>query len=473
MPETPPLPASRAVFVSYASQDRQVARRISDALRSAGIEVWFDQEGGLEQGDEWDAKIRRQIKECVFFLPVISATTQARFEGYFRIEWDVAAERAQGIAHGVPFILPIVIDTTNEADALVPERFRKVQWTHLPGGVMSPEVLARLLKLWANRTGSSAPEAPRPIPAVASAPKPLGAPPGSNRVSTAAAPLDNRRIAGPPKSPPTPPPPTGGAGVGAPKASGRFGSLELGGPKAAAAPPEIVKDEAYYVAEAHDLFYRGRFDLALRAYSKVLEYNAANQDAWTAQVRMLVELGELREARLWADKALERFPIHPDLLAAKAVVHARMADLDGALAFSDGAIEERGNTPYVWLARGDVLLARSEDRATYCFEQALTLGRGDWVHLWQASRIHSFHRSFAQGLHYAQQATELAPERAVAWLQAGQCQIGLGNGVRARESLAQARLLDPLHPGLELISAEATRLSGGNSLFRRVKNLFA
>ena len=43
MPETPPLPASRAVFVSYASQDRQVARRISDALRSARIDVWFDQ----------------------------------------------------------------------------------------------------------------------------------------------------------------------------------------------------------------------------------------------------------------------------------------------------------------------------------------------------------------------------------------------------------------------------------------------
>ena len=178
MSEPPLSPTSRAVFVSYASQDRQVARRISDALRSARIEVWFDQEGGLEQGDEWDAKIRRQIKECVFFLPVISATTQARFEGYFRIEWDVAAERAQGIAHGVAFILPIVIDGTSEANALVPERFRKVQWTHLPEGVMSPDVLARLLKLWAQRTGSSAPAAPRPNPSVASAPKPLGAAPG-------------------------------------------------------------------------------------------------------------------------------------------------------------------------------------------------------------------------------------------------------------------------------------------------------
>src|SRR5882757_3300111 len=134
MSDSQPASASRAVFLSYASQDAKAARRICESLRSGGVEVWFDAEGGLEHGDEWDAKIRRQIKECVFFIPVISTTTQARLEGYFRIEWDLAAERAQGIAHGVPFILPLTIDGTHEADALVPERFRKVQWTHLPNG---------------------------------------------------------------------------------------------------------------------------------------------------------------------------------------------------------------------------------------------------------------------------------------------------------------------------------------------------
>src|SRR4051812_4707489 len=109
MPASPPAPVSRAVFLSYASEDLVAARRVCEALRSGGVEVWFDQ-AGLEHGDEWDAKIRRQIKECIFFLPLISANTQSRFEGYFRIEWDLAAERARGIAQGVPFILPITID---------------------------------------------------------------------------------------------------------------------------------------------------------------------------------------------------------------------------------------------------------------------------------------------------------------------------------------------------------------------------
>lgn len=253
----------------------------------------------------------------------------------------------------------------------------------------------------------------------------------------------------------------------------RFDNLEFGSVRPAATPREAVKDEGYYFAEAERLYHNGTYDLALRTYSKVLEYNPANQNAWTGQVRMLIELGELREAKLWADKALERFPTHPELLAAKAVALARMADLDAALAFSDAAIEERGNTPYVWLARGDVLLARREPRAAYCFDQALTLARGDWLHCWIASRIHSFHASFAIALHHAQHATELAPDRAVVWLQAGVCQLQLGHSTRGRASLEHAHQLDPACPGLELALKNAQHTSASGALWRRMKGLFS
>ena len=74
------MPA-KAVFLSYASQDAEAARRICDALRAVGLDVWFDQ-SALRGGDAWDASIRRQIKECALFVPVISANTQARREGY-------------------------------------------------------------------------------------------------------------------------------------------------------------------------------------------------------------------------------------------------------------------------------------------------------------------------------------------------------------------------------------------------------
>src|SRR5258706_16450406 len=102
---------SRAVFLSYASQDAVAARSICEALRVAGVEVWFDQ-SELRGGDAWDQKIRKQIKECALFVPVISANTQARAEGYFRLEWKLAADRSHLIARDHPFLVPVVIDET-------------------------------------------------------------------------------------------------------------------------------------------------------------------------------------------------------------------------------------------------------------------------------------------------------------------------------------------------------------------------
>ena len=77
-----PLPS---VFLSYASEDRQAARTIGDALRPFGLEVWYD-ESELGGGDLWDQKIRRQIRECDYFMALVSAQTEARHEGYFRRE---------------------------------------------------------------------------------------------------------------------------------------------------------------------------------------------------------------------------------------------------------------------------------------------------------------------------------------------------------------------------------------------------
>jgi hypothetical protein len=59
--------SSKAVFLRYASQDAEAARRICEALRRAGVELWFDQ-SELRGGDAWDQKIRKQIKECVLFI---------------------------------------------------------------------------------------------------------------------------------------------------------------------------------------------------------------------------------------------------------------------------------------------------------------------------------------------------------------------------------------------------------------------
>ena len=145
---------SGAVFLSYASQDAEAAQKICDVLRAGGIEVWLDQ-SELRGGDAWDRQIRAQIHDCALFIPLISQHTQERLEGYFRLEWKLAVERSHRMAAERSFVVPVVVDLTRERDALVPDSFRDVQWTHLPGGESSPAFVARVAAL----CGAAAPVA--------------------------------------------------------------------------------------------------------------------------------------------------------------------------------------------------------------------------------------------------------------------------------------------------------------------------
>jgi len=85
--------SKKIAFISYASEDRTVALKICEAIRRAGIEVWFDQ-SELRGGDAWDARIRKQIKTCDLFIALVSENTRAREEGYFRLEWKLAVDRS-------------------------------------------------------------------------------------------------------------------------------------------------------------------------------------------------------------------------------------------------------------------------------------------------------------------------------------------------------------------------------------------
>ena len=159
---------SRAVFVSYASEDAEAARRICDALRGIGLEVWFDQRE-LRGGEAWDQRIRREISDCALFVPIISANTQARLEGYFRREWKLAIARTHDMAEEKAFLLPVVIDDTSPQQASVPEAFRAVHWTRLPAGEVPQAFVTRVAQLLSAVEPGSPPStrlAPAAAPAI-------------------------------------------------------------------------------------------------------------------------------------------------------------------------------------------------------------------------------------------------------------------------------------------------------------------
>lgn len=168
----PPELPKPTLFISYASQDRDAARRICDTLIAQGIDVWYDEEE-LTGGDAWDQMIRQRIRECDYFMPVISGTTQRRREGYFRREWRQAAERTLDMADDVMFILPVNISEVGEATARVPEQFKNVHWTRCSDGEPNAALteLGRRILRGDDAVPAAKPSVPRTVRAKAPAPQ--------------------------------------------------------------------------------------------------------------------------------------------------------------------------------------------------------------------------------------------------------------------------------------------------------------
>ncbi|MBI5768639.1 MAG: toll/interleukin-1 receptor domain-containing protein [Verrucomicrobia bacterium] len=141
-----------AVFISYAREDLAAVQQLKAGLDAAGIPAWFDMER-LEGGDDFAHRIRSNIARCGFFLPVISANTQRRVEGWFRREWSWAVDRTEAMADGARFILPVCVDDTDAGAALVPAKIKALHFTRLPAGEMTTEFTNRLRELTGGKRG--------------------------------------------------------------------------------------------------------------------------------------------------------------------------------------------------------------------------------------------------------------------------------------------------------------------------------
>ena len=137
------------IFISYARDDSAAAQMLKKAVHELGGDVaWLDK-AEIMAGDVWENVTRGAIQRCSLFLAVISAATERRTEGYFRLEWTDAAERARRI-QGRKFIIPVIVDADYAGDAsryaLVPDAFKAVQFAHAPNGQPSDGLRAELTK---------------------------------------------------------------------------------------------------------------------------------------------------------------------------------------------------------------------------------------------------------------------------------------------------------------------------------------
>jgi hypothetical protein len=140
---------SVSIFVSYANDDAAVARALSDALRSRGLDVWLDKgdtPDALKPGDSFDRRIREQIDRCEVFVPVLSRRAAGRVEGYFRTEWGLAIQRQARIAEEVPFLVPVRIDDVGYGESGIPQALREKHWVEMAGGEASETVVKHFVE---------------------------------------------------------------------------------------------------------------------------------------------------------------------------------------------------------------------------------------------------------------------------------------------------------------------------------------
>jgi hypothetical protein len=83
------------VFISYACEDRELAKRLSRWLEGAGFDVWLD-ESNILPGDNWAEKVSQALKESQAMVVLVSPTAMDSKWVRHEIEFALGAKEYSG-----------------------------------------------------------------------------------------------------------------------------------------------------------------------------------------------------------------------------------------------------------------------------------------------------------------------------------------------------------------------------------------
>jgi len=133
------MPSDKPIFISYAPEDANVAKRVAAALRESGIEARVEDSPGTD--------LMAEIEASALFLPIISKNAALHTQGNFLNEWEAAAKHMESLPRGVPFLLPIIVDDTEEYGMETPAAFGGVHWIRQPDGETTPDLIEEVVRL--------------------------------------------------------------------------------------------------------------------------------------------------------------------------------------------------------------------------------------------------------------------------------------------------------------------------------------
>lgn len=104
------LPKEFRIFISYAREDEEAAKRLYNDLKNSGLPIkpWIDKED-LLPGQDFNREIANLIRTCTFFIPLFSSTSVKK-RGYIQREFKRAIDILEEIPPGEIFVIPVRLD---------------------------------------------------------------------------------------------------------------------------------------------------------------------------------------------------------------------------------------------------------------------------------------------------------------------------------------------------------------------------
>jgi len=147
-------PRKKSIFLSYTRADTAAVENLKRGIEQiSNIECWYDKEK-LEAGDEWENKIKDNIRNAALFIPIISANSLDHDDGYVFKEWLFGSYewRARDKdKEQEKFLVPVVIDNSPLYSEKIQKRFDKhitdLNITKMPEGKPDETFLNQIRKM--------------------------------------------------------------------------------------------------------------------------------------------------------------------------------------------------------------------------------------------------------------------------------------------------------------------------------------
>lgn len=117
--------ADSTAFISYAHEDIEAARRLTNDLKRSGLKVWLDKES-LLPGQKWEIALRAAIKDSRYFVPLISSTSVKK-KGYVQRELKLALDTLEEFPESQTYIIPARLDDCEPSH----HRLKELHWVDM------------------------------------------------------------------------------------------------------------------------------------------------------------------------------------------------------------------------------------------------------------------------------------------------------------------------------------------------------